>query len=261
LIELLWPDTTPESGRHNLSLALSSLRNQLEPPGVPAGTVLIADRFSVELNPETFTTDVSEFEQALRSAGTERDERRRAQRLAEAADRYGGELLPGYYEEWIAPEQGRLAERFCEAVHQWIGLRERAGGDLSPAIEYARRAVRADPLREEAHQDLIRLLLATGQPAAALRQWREMERVLDEELAEEPGRASKQLLRQIEGRRRRTQPRRGPPKSPPLRPFPLRLRHPRCPPGPSPSSSPTSRARRAVGKGGRGVSDRAGTPP
>src|SRR2546423_8209045 len=50
LIEIFWPDTSPESGRHNLSHALSSLRHQLEPPGVPAGAVLVADRFSVELN-------------------------------------------------------------------------------------------------------------------------------------------------------------------------------------------------------------------
>src|SRR4029079_16395843 len=49
LIELLWPDSARDSGRHNLSNALSSLRNQLEPPGVPAGAVIIADRLTVEL--------------------------------------------------------------------------------------------------------------------------------------------------------------------------------------------------------------------
>ncbi len=35
LIELFWPDTELDSGRHSLSLALSSLRSLLEPPGVP----------------------------------------------------------------------------------------------------------------------------------------------------------------------------------------------------------------------------------
>src|SRR5437667_11082165 len=58
LIELFWPDSEMETGRHNLSNALSSLRSQLEPPGVLAGAVIIADRFSVELNPDAFTTDV-----------------------------------------------------------------------------------------------------------------------------------------------------------------------------------------------------------
>lgn len=59
LIEMFWPDTTMESGRHNLSHALSSLRNQLEPPGVPAGAVIVADRFAIELNLDAFTTDVA----------------------------------------------------------------------------------------------------------------------------------------------------------------------------------------------------------
>jgi DNA-binding SARP family transcriptional activator len=59
LIEIFWPESEPETGRHNLSNALSSLRNQLEPPGVPGGSVIIADRFSVQLNPEAVTTDVA----------------------------------------------------------------------------------------------------------------------------------------------------------------------------------------------------------
>ena len=204
LIELLWPDTAPESGRHNLSLALSSLRSQFEPPGVPSGTVIVADRLSVELNPAAVATDVGAFEQALRRAAQERDENRRADLLAQAADRYAGTLLPGYYEDWIAVEQERLALRFQEAVHQLIVLRERGGAggasdeDTQSLVAYARRALEADPLREEAHQDLIRLLLGAGQGPAALRQWREMERVLDEEMAEEPGGASRQLLREIE---------------------------------------------------------------
>jgi DNA-binding SARP family transcriptional activator len=37
LIELLWPRGTAEAGRQSLSMALSSLRHQLEPPGVPRG--------------------------------------------------------------------------------------------------------------------------------------------------------------------------------------------------------------------------------
>src|SRR5579859_4950738 len=46
LIERFWPDGEPEGRRHTLCNALSSLRNQLEPPGVLNGSVIIADRFS-----------------------------------------------------------------------------------------------------------------------------------------------------------------------------------------------------------------------
>ena len=37
LFELLWPECLPEAGRDRLSTELSSLRHQLESPGVPRG--------------------------------------------------------------------------------------------------------------------------------------------------------------------------------------------------------------------------------
>ena len=39
LAELLWPEDEPEAARASLRTALSSLRRQLEPPGVPAGSM------------------------------------------------------------------------------------------------------------------------------------------------------------------------------------------------------------------------------
>src|SRR5262245_25238033 len=68
LIERLWPDSEDGAGRHNLSVALSSLRQQLEPPGVPDGSVLVAERYLVGLDSAAIVTDVDEFEKAIRSA-------------------------------------------------------------------------------------------------------------------------------------------------------------------------------------------------
>src|SRR4051794_4989719 len=68
LIERLWPERDPESGRNSFRVALSSLRRQLEPPGVPAGAVLVADRTNLQLNPAAAVTDVGQFEAAIRSA-------------------------------------------------------------------------------------------------------------------------------------------------------------------------------------------------
>src|SRR5712692_9049795 len=67
LIELLWPEQDLEAGRNRLRLALSSLRRQLEPPGVPAGAILLADRSTLQLNPSAVSTDVSQFESALQA--------------------------------------------------------------------------------------------------------------------------------------------------------------------------------------------------
>jgi DNA-binding SARP family transcriptional activator len=190
LIDLLWPDHDVELARHNLSVALSSLRDPLESSG---GTVLVADRFSVGLNSDAVATDVAAFESALQTAAEARSAADQAQRLATAAELYRAPLHPGYYENWILPEQQRLDELFFRALRQLIAHLERAG-EFDGAIQYARRAVSADPLREEAHRELIRLHAAAGQPGAALRQYRELERILKQDLNATPGAATRALL-------------------------------------------------------------------
>jgi predicted ATPase/DNA-binding SARP family transcriptional activator/Tfp pilus assembly protein PilF len=193
LIEWLWPGDDPQAGRNRLSVALSSLRQQLEPPGVPAGSVLIADRTSIRLNPEAITTDVTAFQAALQSAESAGSPREQAERLGEAVALYRGELLAGYYEDWILQEREWLAHAAFRALAQRIELFERAG-DQSGALEMAREAVRLDPLREESHRELIRLLATSGQPQAALRQYGELERLLHEQLDATPDAATCALV-------------------------------------------------------------------
>jgi DNA-binding SARP family transcriptional activator len=106
LIEMLWPESDAPTLRNSLSVALSSLRNQFEPPGVPQGTVLRADRFSVGLNPATVSTDVAQFEQALKAATKSASSTERAQHLTQAVELYQGPLLPAFYEDWITCRAG-----------------------------------------------------------------------------------------------------------------------------------------------------------
>lgn len=196
LIDLLWPEADLSPGRGNLSKELSSLRRQLEPPGVPVGAVIVADHFAVQLNPAACVTDVAQFESALQSASRAGNDRDSVCRLVEAVELYAGELLPGYYEEWILQERQHLAEQCLGAIHQLVSALEQAG-DLESALEHARRAVRADPMREEAHFDLIRLYAAAGQPSAALRQYHELERLLRDELDETPSAATRALAEEL----------------------------------------------------------------
>ena len=197
LIEMLWPDSDMKAGRASLSTALSSLRNQFEPPGTPAHSVLRADRFSIGLNPDVVITDVAEFENAVRAAAKANGATERVQHLSGALDAYAGRLLPAYYEEWITGEQERLSSLFFDALGRLLPLLE-ASGDLEAAVAIARKAVAVEPLREEGHSHLIRLLAACGQPGTALRQFKEWERRLDEELGDEPSAPLRALARQIE---------------------------------------------------------------
>src|SRR5262249_3506221 len=146
----------------SLSTALSWLRRLLEGSDRPPGTVLVTDRASVRLNPEMVSTDLAEFEAALRasSAGSEAERR---EGLARAMTLYRGELLPGFYENWVLGQREWLAETYFQALGRLVSLLEQVG-DLPCALEYARQGVLADPLREEARRELMRLLAAAGQP-------------------------------------------------------------------------------------------------
>jgi DNA-binding SARP family transcriptional activator len=108
LIELLWPECDPATGRLNLRVALSLLRLQLARPEAPIAdardvcdSVLLVNRASVQMDPACVTTDVAEFEDALRLAAQAEDTEERARCLDWAVGLYRGEFLPGYYEEWV----------------------------------------------------------------------------------------------------------------------------------------------------------------
>ena len=98
LVELLWPGVELAVGRNRLRQVLSTLKSLLEPAGVPGVAVLQADRLSVRVVAGALGCDALQFEQALRAGQPDR-----------AAALYRGELMPGYFDEWIHDERQRLA--------------------------------------------------------------------------------------------------------------------------------------------------------
>jgi predicted ATPase/DNA-binding SARP family transcriptional activator/class 3 adenylate cyclase len=196
LVERFWPDDDLDAARTSLRTALASLRRQLELPGTPTGGVLIADRASIRLNPAAVAVDVAEFEATLRAAEQLAEGVPRIPVLARAAEIYSGELLPGFYDDWVLPERERLAQAYRGLLRRLAGLLE-ASGEPARAIEYARRAVAADPADEASCRELMRLLSATGEPAAALRQYHQLERILREEFGEPPSPVTRDLAEEI----------------------------------------------------------------
>jgi len=194
LIELLWPQEVPDASRNSLSTALWWLRQELNSPD--AALALVTTRTTVSLNMSLVRTDVAAFEEALRRARGEATRDRQAGHLADAVNLYGGPLLPGLYDDWVLLEQNRLAGLYHVALRQLAGHLEHAG-EVQSALAYSIRAVRADPLCEEAHYELMRLFQATNQPSAALRQYCELERVLKDELGATPGASSRALAESI----------------------------------------------------------------
>src|SRR5579884_2826648 len=196
LAEKLWPDEEPEATRNRLKQALSALRRCLGTEDESSQSLLLADRMQARLDPSLFTSDVSHFETTLRSASQADTPATQVSLLEEAVALYTGELLAGYYEEWIAPERERLAETYRSALSR-LALARAKTGDLLGAIEAARKAVEADPLREASHYDLMRLYVAARRPSEALRQYKELEATLQEALGTTPSRALQSLAEQL----------------------------------------------------------------
>ena len=201
LIDLFWPDDALESGRHSLRLALSSLRHQLETPGSAAGTVLLADRNTVQLNPEAVTTDVAQFEAALQAAAQAQSPLETVRWLSAAMELYRGPLLSGSYESWVLPQQLRLEDEYVQAVLRLVEV-QRAGGQLQQALQTAVRAVGADPLREELHLGLMGVLVAAGQVGAAQQQYARFERLCLERLGEGPSVAAREFAQHLQRRQK-----------------------------------------------------------
>ncbi|MBB6051653.1 ATP-binding protein [Armatimonas rosea] len=100
LIDLFWPDDPLPQGQQSLRAALTSLRRQLEPPELRAGSVVLATRTHAGLHPSAIQTDVAELEAALKAG-----DRARAERLAL------GPLLPDFYDDWAITASEALTAR------------------------------------------------------------------------------------------------------------------------------------------------------
>src|SRR5690242_5706649 len=156
LIEQFWPHLDLDGGRNCLSTSLSSLRRQLEPPGVPPGSVILSTRLHVQLNPASVRTDTQEFS-GLVNAATESVLPEEIVHAAEQARAlYRGYLLPGCYEDWVEPERERLAASFVHLMRRSVEALERSQ-EMERALEFALTAASAAPDQEATHCDVIRM--------------------------------------------------------------------------------------------------------
>jgi DNA-binding SARP family transcriptional activator len=108
-----------------------------------------------------------------------------------------GDLLPDWYDEWVLLERERFRQLRLRALDALCERLTRAGR-LREALEAGHAAVAADPLRESAHRALVRVHLAEGNAAEAIRQYRLFRRLLRERLGIAPSTNMEELIREID---------------------------------------------------------------
>ena len=214
LAGLLWPDLAEPLARHNLRQTLLQLRQSLGDGPTRAGArFLLVDRRSVELNPVTCEVDVAVLRAHLADAGHRRaagDPAGAARESERAVALYRGALLDGWtipgsdlFDEWLRQARLRLHQDVVDAVAALTAHHDECG-DIAQALVHARRWVTLDPLNESAYRRGMRLLVASGRPAAALALYEECRAALAAELGMEPDGATSALVARIRsGRERR----------------------------------------------------------
>ena len=111
----------------------------------------------------------------------------------------GADLVPDWYDEWIVDERDRLRELRLHALEA-LAERLTAVGSFAFAAEAGHAALRSDPLRESAHRAVIRVLLAEGNPAEAVRRYRRYSDLLLRELGLEPSERMHALFADVDVR-------------------------------------------------------------
>lgn len=174
---LLWPDSNDQQAAVSLRVALWHVAHEL--PG------LLRDaQGQLALDP-TVAVDFHGLQHSLTHAYAEH---------VSIEDLRTGELLPGWYEDWVIGEQERFRHLRVMALDA-AAERALAEGDADTAETAALAAANLEPLRERSAILLVRAELAAGNINGAQRSYRHFRSLCRDTFGLEPGFQLGQLMR------------------------------------------------------------------
>lgn len=191
LAALLWPESDEPGAHGALRRTLSVLNRAL------GGTGLAIERQSVGLRAGDLDVDLWQFRTDLARVrehdhAVEESCPHCLGLLDQAITLDRGEFMAGFalrssaeFDDWQASQAEAYRRELTGALER-LARGRMAGGAWQAAIAAARRWLELDSLHEPAQRLLMSALAAAGEPAAALRQYRECVRILDRELGVSP---------------------------------------------------------------------------
>ncbi len=203
LATLFWPDADQRKARGNLRRALSRVNTAL------GEGQLTIDREQAGLDPQAnLQLDVKQFQRYLAECETHDHPTNEVcpdclPLLTNAVACYTDDFLAGFtlrdcpdFDEWQFFQSESLRQELASALERLVqGLSTRS--DYEAAIPHARRRLALDPLHEPAHRQLMELYAQSGQQSAAVRQYNECVRILDEEFGVSPSKETTALYERI----------------------------------------------------------------
>jgi ABC-type oligopeptide transport system substrate-binding subunit/serine/threonine protein kinase/two-component SAPR family response regulator len=217
LMAMFWPELKQEAAQSNLRQTMYRLRKavpsaaaRLHDTEETAVPLLIADRFTVQINPAadvkidaiTFRQLISQVKAHNHQAIRECQECR--QRLEEAVALYRDDFLLDLYlsdsnqfENWAGALRAELRQEALLALND-LSQAYIDSSQFEKAEPLARRQLQLDPWRESAHRQLMLLMAQSGRKVEALAQFDECRRYLAEELETVPSAETLTLYERIQ---------------------------------------------------------------
>jgi LuxR family transcriptional regulator, maltose regulon positive regulatory protein len=192
----LWPDAEEFAARRSLEMATSRLRDMLGNTNwirVSAGRTKLDSQF-VWCDAQELWHVCSDAEHLARSGARDASVQETAESLLTL---YRGTLLAGEEEApWLLGAREKMRSAFVRAVRTMATkLQEEERPDV--AIALLERAYSTEPLAEEVAQQLMRTHLAYGEPAEAMRVYRQLRQMLSVLLGIDPSPVSERLRESI----------------------------------------------------------------
>ena len=156
LAGMLWPDSTEAVARDYLRHALWKIRKAIELTSskVKSDSYIFADDIHVSLNPKSkYALDVSTIKNVGDNLSTKD--------LMEALSLYDGELLPGFYEDWVLLEREHVHSFFENKMAQLLSLLQNEGRWLD-MLKWGERWISLGQKPEPAYRALMSAHAAKG---------------------------------------------------------------------------------------------------
>lgn len=190
LAGLLWPEASETSARNNLRQALWRIRKALEEGGAGSQDCLLADDLAIAFDARTpYWLDVEALTRPIPSSPTPAD-------LTPLVAVYGGELLPGFYDEWTMLERERVQAVYERRMARLLELLV-AGRDWTQTAAWAERWIALGSTPEAAYRSLMIAHAALGDLAAMNAAYQRCVDALWRDLGVEPSEQTTALVEQL----------------------------------------------------------------
>ena len=190
LAGLFWPDSSETNARNNLRQALWRVRKALEGEEPAEQNYIVADEATITfVLASEYWLDVDQLRETSNTTDSIED-------LIGVVSPYEGELLPGFYDDWVNLERDRLLTVF-EQKMQLLLDRLVEAHRWSEVLEWGERWIVLGQTPEPAYRSLMMAHYSMGDRSSVVSVYRRCVEALREDLGVDPSAQTQALYQRL----------------------------------------------------------------